>query len=105
MPGECWADLQSLVLGFVCAYKFYLRKYGKDGAIMIARRCSQDIVEHHRKSGPAMDSVGAMKATGTAAARRGNRSSRRKRGVGRGSHAQAPFQESDTLWITNQKAK
>jgi hypothetical protein len=112
LPGECWADLQSLVLGFVCACKFYLRKYGKDGAIMIARRCSQDIVEHHfshvrasRKSGPAMDSVGAMKATGTAAARRGNRSSRRKRGVGRGSHAQAPFQESDTLWITNQKAK
>ena len=86
LPDECWVDLQTLVLGFVCASKFDLTKYGKDGAIMIARRCSQDIVEHHfahvrasRKSGPAIDSAGALKATGTAAARRGNRSSRRQK--------------------------
>ena len=106
LPDECWADLQSLVLGFVCACKFYLAKYGKDGAIMIARRCSQDIVEHHfahvrasRKSGPAIDSVGALKATGTAAARRGNRSSRKTK-RDRGSHAHAPLQEGDELWTT-----
>ena len=99
-PDECWADLQSLVLGFVCACKFYLAKYGASGALMIARRCSQDIVEHHfshvracRKSGSAVDAAQALAATGTAAARRAN-------GVSRGSHSRAPASERgfDTLW-------
>jgi hypothetical protein len=98
-PDECWADLQSLVLGFVCASKFYLNKY--PGKLMIARRCSQDIVEHHfahvrasRKSGSAVDATQALAATGAAAARRAN-------GLSRGSHRGAPAPEggAETLWF------
>jgi len=88
LPDECWADLQSLVLGFVCACKFYLKKYPR--AILIARRCSQDIVEHHfahvRQSNKCKSAIKysqCFSSTGAAAARRVS-------GSGKGSHDKAP---------------
>ena len=36
-----------MILGFVCCCRFYLSRHSAEGALIIARRCMQDIVEHH----------------------------------------------------------